>query len=327
MTPKCRYDADLGWLTVEHVRDCKGVDCAGCKPCGKSHCDFRGHCGNHVEQHAGIYTCPACIGHVRRKLRRVVEMHTYDMRREALAAGVDSEAFNLLGPAASADQTLARRDYQDADRGWCDFPPPNDPHHPYAILGRWDLAMRESYGPATDLFITVTRAADYLEGLMNAERSDFAHTRQFQEFSRDLNKCLRHLEDVAHDSREPEKGAPCPSCEKPAPRLHKHYGHAVDGSGDKWQCPRVPEHHWEDAEYRARVDGDYLKHATELPARELAERIGVALSTFRKWTAKTWNDDARAYDEARLKHCGKGADGRKLYRVADAQKLAEREAA
>lgn len=321
MKPRCHYDVERGWLTVEHVRDCDDSGCAGCKPCGKSHCGLRGKCPNHVEQHAGVWTCPSCIGKVRKDLRAVVEHYAVTMRDEAIEAGVDSEAFNLLGPAASVDQLDARRKLADRDRGWCDFPPPDDPHHPALVLPRWDLMLREEYGPATDLFATVTSAAAYIEWLMDTEKSgaDFAHTRLFEEFNRDLGKCLRHLESVAHDSRDPEKGAPCPRCAETneggkAPRLLKRYGRATDGSADTWHCPTVVEHWWTDVDYRSRVDGDYLEHATALTATQMHEQWKIKPGSLRGWASK-----------GLVAKRGKTQDGLTLYDVVQARQQHEGE--
>lgn len=308
--PTCHYDADAGWLTPEHRAACAERDCAGCRPCAESHCALMGRCPNHVDAAAGIYTCPACIGKVKRNVARIVERYA-ELPEEIEVKGVDSEALNLHGPAASAEQLEARRRWE-ADRGWCDFPrtlAADDPHHPYAVLGRWDMAIRESYGPETDLFVTITRAADYLTGPV-LER--FAHTQEFEEFARDVARCLTHLETVLSDSREPEKGAPCPKCseEKPgekAPRLRKRYGADVTGKDDTWHCPAVPAHWWSDVDYRARVDGDYLAHAETLTASQMHEAHGIKPGTLRQWASR-----------GSVRRRGRNAQGQQLYDVAQA---------
>lgn len=282
--PTCTR-TDGVWHTPEHLRDCTDGACTGCRPCSEDHCELDGRCSNHVQHDAGIYTCPRCIGRTRRTVRKIVERYA-ELPAEVEAKGVDSEALNLHGPAASAEQLAARRRF-DAGRGWCDFPrtiAADDPHHPYAVLGRWDMAIRESYGPPTDLFVTVSRAADYLTGPV-VER--FAHTQEFEDFARDMARCLAHLESVLSDSREPEKGAPCPTCrderpEEKAPRLRKRYGAEVTGRNDTWHCPVNPAHWWSDADYRARVDGDYLRHATTLTASQIHAVYHVKPGALRK---------------------------------------------
>jgi hypothetical protein len=270
-----------------------------------------GRCANHVEQAAGIFTCPSCIGKVKRNVRKIVERYA-ELPEEIEVKGVDSEALNLHGPAATAEQLQARRRF-DIARGWCDFPrtlASDDPHHPYAVLGRWDMAIRESYGPPTDLFVTVSRAADYLTGPV---LETFAHTQEFEDFARDVTRCLTHLETVLSDSHEPEKGAPCPTCSEQraseddrAPRLRKRYGAEVSGKDDTWHCPAKPEHWWSDADYRARVDGDYLQHAKALTAGQIHEVYGVKPGALRK----------AAERDPKLKR-GLNGQGRQTYDVAE----------
>lgn len=370
--PTCRYDDECGWVGAEHLRDCVDRECAGCKPCGKDHCGLSG-CAQHVEHDAGIWTCPRCIGRARGDLAAIVDLYALvptaaDKRgnelgpllEEAADAGLESEAFNLVGPAAAPEQYSEKRNRLRAlyeRRGWCDWPRhegfhEDDPHHPYAVLGRWDMAMRESYGPQTDLFVTISSAAAYLTGLLAA---GFPHTQEFEDFTREIRTCRQHLEQVVHDDSMPEKGAPCPTCAaergKGAPKLQKRYAvhpglpagmrcgakdlsqgrllecKICDGDNDTWHCPAVAEHWWTDADYRLRVDGDYVEHATDLPAAELAERLGVPVSTIRKWAARVWIKKTKTWREPLLVSRRTGVDGRKLYPVARALELAERRGA
>lgn len=309
--PSCTYDAERGWCSPEHLRDCSDGSCRGCRTCGEDHCELNGRCAEHVEHDAGIYTCPRCIGKVKREVRQIVERYA-ELPEEIEVKGVDSEALNLHGPAASAEQLAARRRWE-ADRGWCDFPrtlAADDPHHPYAVLGRWDMAIRESYGPATDLFVTVSRAADYLTGPVVAR---FAHTQEFEDFARDVSRCLTHLETVLSDSREPEKGAPCPTCREEgvaygAPRLRKRYGADVRGRDDTWHCPRDPAHWWSHVDYRSRVDGDYLEHAQALTAAQMHAAHGIKPGTLRQWALR-----------GIVKRVGRNEQGQQLYDVAQAR--------
>lgn len=329
---KCTWDAKHGWLTVEHVRDCDDHACSGCKPCGKSHCGMRGRCANHVDVGSGIITCPGCVGKVRKDLALVVTLHGAALPEEVVAAGVESDAMNLIGPAALPEHV-------DFRRGWCEIVydrdnrpgRPRAEQHPYLVLGRWDLALRETYGPPTDLSITVSRAASYLDGLLAGH---FPHGDEFEEFARDLAACRSHLEAVIHDSRTPEVGRPCPRCAEVAengkgPKLRKRYASGDDektkgGEHDTWHCPADPEHWWSERDYRDRVAADYVEHADELPARELAERVNVPLSTLRKWAARSWDSEAREWREPLIVSRRKSADGRKLYRVEDVTRLTQR---
>jgi hypothetical protein len=371
----CTWTEDRGWVTPEHERDCKDPTCPGCRPCPKSHCDLRGRrCPNHVQQGVGEYTCPACIGRTRKDLAAIVELYAVvplhienrhgalgPLLEEAADAGLESEAFNLIGPAAAPEQWSERRRRLVAvyeRRGWCDWPrhdgmAEDDPHHPYAVLSRWDQAMRESYGPHSDLFVTISTAASYLTGLLKREDCDFPHTLEFEEFVTEIAACRNHLEQTLHDSRTPEEGRHCPRCVETAgegPRLRKRYAEHPklqdgrqcvqpprsrehpDGCGicagdeDTWHCPSVPEHWWPEHDYRDRVAADYVEHAEKLTMADLPARTGIKASTLRRWAGRTYlgtDDQGEAvYGPPRLRARGRNSDGRKLYRVAEAEELA-----
>lgn len=366
--PRCRWTLEYGWLSPGHARDCDDTTCPGCKPCPQAHCAMHGTCATHVDTDAGLRTCPSCIGTNRRDLSKIGDLYAVAgtlvesrtgaevgiLLDEVTESGVDSEAFNLVGPAAAPDQYDARQDWnrelgeaQEWRRGWCTYPRPvdeqDDRHHPYLVLGRWDIRLRDVYGPQTDLFITVTSSIDYLTRLLVGP---FPHTDEFEDFARDVAQCRNHLETVIHDSRAPERGRPCPKCtddDTRAPRLQKRYAAHIAlkpgepcqrpdcrtcaGRDDTWHCPSNAEHWWSEEDYRLRVSSDYRAHATTLPAAELAERIGVSLSTLRKWTSRTWDPDAETWIEPRLVSRRKGPDGRKVYPVAAVLDLAVRRGA
>lgn len=345
----CTWDAERGWLTHEE------------HPCPKTHCGMRGRCAGHVDLAVGI-TCPSCIRRTRQDLAAIVAYvaiadiavedreGTSDLLGEA-SNGIDSEAFNLVGPAALVEHV----DYR---RGWCEYPR-TDEQHPYQVLGRWDLVLRETYGPPTDLNVSVSRAAQYLDELLRGSIGNppvFPHSHEFEDFAKQIAACRAHLETAAHDSRTPERGRPCPRCaddikasiermlqDEHAPRLRKRYADhnplavwqskcdnpkcpTCDGSNDSWHCPDVPEHWWTEHDYRNRVATDYVAHADALPTRELAERTGVNVSTIRRWAAKQRipNPTGPAtFGPPLLKAAGRGEDGRLLYRVKDVVRLAE----
>lgn len=316
---KCNWNSEAGWLTPEHVRDCDDTLCRGCKPCPRSHCGMRGRCAHHVQAESGVITCASCVGKVRSDLAAIVDLYEMGLHEEAEDAGVESEAFVLIGPSALPGSV----DYR---RGFCEFPR-SDERHPYAVLATWDLALREQYGPPTDLAITVQRAADYLTGLLAGA---FPHGDEFEDFSREIGACRAHLEQVVHDSRTPEQGRHCPRCVElsgKGPRLQKRYARGDDertkaGNNDTWHCPAESEHWWTERDYRDRVAADYVGHAKELPARELAERINRPISTIRKWAARSWEDDAKQWRDPLLISRKRGEDGRKLYPVEVAERLA-----
>jgi hypothetical protein len=315
---------------------------------------MRGRCPSHVEPETGERTCPRCIGKVRTRLDDIELLASLSLPEEAVEAGVDGEAFNLAGPAADPGQWEARRQRMvasDDGRGWCQWPRHEaldrlDPRHPYTVLAGWDMAMRETYGPPTDLLTSVSRAAAYLRGLL---AGPFPHGDEFEDFDRETADCLTHLEAVIHDSREPEKGAPCPTCRayfvRP-PRLRKRYAAhpglpagevcakkhrgeecvTCDGEADTWHCPDVPGHWWTESDYRNRIGREFVTHAPELPVRELAERCDVPASTIRRWAATTNRKVGGEWVSIppKLRPAGRSADGRKTYAVADVLRLAER---
>lgn len=341
--PPCTWDPERGWLTPEHQRDCGDSTCAGCRPCPKTHCAMRGSCSNHVDVVAGLRTCPACIGRTRRDLQAVVDLYalagvTVEARPtglwsedgqlldEAADAGVESEAFVLAGPAATPEQWDEKRRRLVASyeqRGWCEWPKSeslaeDDKHHPYAVLARWDMALREAYGPPTQMFVTVTSAANYLDRLL---AGPFPHGDEFEDFARSVATLRSHMESVVHDSRTPELGRHCPTCvtEKGrGPRLFKTYasGDTEDiraGVYDTWHCPDVAEHWWSEEDYRLRVAADYVQHATALTADQMAERDArIKPGTVRVWA-----------NRSKVRKRGTDHLGRQLYDVADVLKQLE----
>lgn len=344
-TPPCTW-TEAGWMTPEHRIGCRDADCQGCRPCPESHCELHGRCPNHVERGAGIFTCPRCIGKVKRTVREIGTRYA-ELPDEYEFAGVDSEVLNMHGPAADPSVWAERRRrlvevY--AERGWCDYPrhgalAPDDEQHPYAVLSRWDQAIRESYGPQTDLFVTVSSAVTYLTGEV---MDRFAHTQEFEDFARETRACLSHLEDVLALSARPETGAPCPACTEElakrrmhcpddscdecrerAPRLVKRLAEhhprikpakvcavancrTCAGDNDSWHCPRDPAHHWDNVSYRGRVDREYVDHADTLTADQAAERFGIKASVIRVWGSREL-----------VRKVGKDANGITLYAVED----------
>lgn len=277
--PTCTYDADHGWLD-------------GDRPCSADHCGIRG-CAYHVDHDAGIWTCPRCIGRVRSDLATIVRLYRQELPRQAEAVGINSEAANLIGPASLAEDAETMRGRVDAERGWCSWPM-TDQRHPYTVLGRLDMALREIYGPRTSLAVTVERAARYLDDLL---AGPFPHEDQFDDTAAEIAQLRAHMETAAGDSRKPELGAPCPTCAanieaeqaarlaesalgatngggmgpnatsvipgapraRSAPRLRKRYADGIDertvaGERDTWHCPDNPEHWWPDADYRLTVE-------------------------------------------------------------------------
>lgn len=313
-TPTCTW-TDAGWITPE---------ADGSRPCPKDHCGLRGKpCGHHVSHGAGIYTCPACIGRTRKDLATIKSLCAIDLVAEALEAGINSEAANLIGPAslgfAGRQETEAeQREADDWRRGLCSYPrtmPEARAMHPLRVLGDLDLALRETYGPETTLRVTVDRAADFLIGLLAGA---FPHEDQFEDSAREIARLRAHLEAVAHTARHQERGHPCPRCAagateqglggaqesdegqdatdvirgpQSAPRLMKRYatGSGIDvtaGKLDTWHCPSDTAHWWTDADYREQIEAmtrASVKEGKWLTAVEVAEHYPVSVHAVRKW--------------------------------------------
>lgn len=313
----------------------------GDEACNENHCAMRGRCPNHVQHGVGINTCAGCIRKARKDVAAIVELYAL-MAFDAQVDGVDSEAMNLLGRAAAPEQYSARRAREAAlyeRQGWCEWPRseafrPDDPHHPYSVLGRWDMAMRDQgWLPQSDLLVTVVNAA---EGINHALDGGFPHGDEFEDFANQIRDCKAHLEAVDHDSHTPDLGRPCPTCadqrtegDPKAPRLRKRYAvhpglppgmrcgakdgssgtvrpcRVCDGKDDAWHCPAFPEHAWTDDEYRRAVDADYIEHATALTAEQMRERFDVSRGSLSGWASR-----------GEVRKAGKDQHGRQMYDVA-----------
>lgn len=291
---------------------------------------MRGSCPSHVHHSSGLVTCADCIRRTRKDLTAIVELYAV-LAYDARADGVDSEAMYLIGRAAAPEQYAERRARLGAlyeRQGWCEWPRaetfrPDDPHHPYAVLARWDLALREQgWLGRSDLLITVSSAASALQCALE---SGFPHGDEFETFAREIRECRAHLEAVDHDDRQADLGRPCPTCvleHGVGPRLRKRYSrHAwakpgqrctdpdcstCDGDHDAWHCPDFPAHAWTEADYRAKVDADYVQHAAALTATQLRERFAVQPGTVRVWATR-----------GKVRRHGLDHLGRQLYDVAD----------
>lgn len=317
--------------------------------CNEDHCALRGRCANHVKRAAGVHTCGSCIHRTRKHIAAIVSRYAL-MAYDAQVDGVESEAMNLLGRAAAPEQYAEHRARLAAlyeRRGWCDWPrserfAPDDPHHPYAVLGRWRLALEDQgWLGYDDRLVTVIGAANALDGVLDR----FAHSEEFEDFAREIAACLAHLESVDHDDRVPEQGRPCPTCaasndDGKGPRLQKRYAFhpgmepgkrckanhcpTCDGRLDAWHCPDDPAHAWTDEDYRNRLDADYIQSADRLTLRDMATRTGIAAGTLRRWASSRKVQEV-GEDPVILPPLltpkGRNANGTRLYRVADVEAL------
>lgn len=243
----CRWSRDRG----EYLTDgepCRTDDYGD----PTRHCTMR-RCANHIGP--GEQTCARCIGRVRANLRRIVNLHTL-MDWIALEAGVDSEAANLAGPAADPEAWSWRKIAAKQGRAWhLSLIEDDDDQHPYTVLGRWDLMIREDYGHRSDVPVSVTNAADYLARQLGRVAQD--DSQDFPLFAAEIRACRRHMESVVRTAMVKQRGVPCPDCTSDETgvgrRLVREFGHWCeddtcervhyhDETGDRWQCPDDEEH-------------------------------------------------------------------------------------
>lgn len=356
----CRYVEGSGYFTKAHVLACRDATCRGCVPCEHDdegrpvrHCTARRSCSGHIG--AGELTCARCVGRTRNHIRACVDGGAL-MLDEAIVQGVDSEAAYLAGPATDVtvwtERRTAMRDHlttwragdRISDREYLHAltaMEADDEHHPYTVLSRWQRTVAAAHGHTVPAKTTVVEAAAYLERHLTAlaQDPDFP----WQTLAAEVAACSTHLDAVLHDSRAPERGAPCPECstrDQPGPALVKVYASKViyvdgepsvvgdtTGASDTWRCPRNHAHEWTEADYRLRVGDEHLEHADELTVRDLAIRTGVAAGTIRRWANITRHTTTAGTVEtpAKLKPSSRSHDGRKLYRVADVEALRDRD--
>ena len=247
----CRYDREAEDYLTPDGSPCRHDEDGD----PTHHCTARRTCPVHIGPDE--LTCPRCIGRTRSDLTWIVNLSAL-MATVALEAGVDSEAANLAGPAADPEAWSWRKVAARQGRAWhLSLVEDDDEHHPYLVLGRWDLMLREDYDQPSDKPVTIANAATYLarqlQRLANDDGQDFAL------FAREIRTCRTHLERVLSTSKRLQRGAPCYLCTDDqtgvGPRLVRRFGHWCededcdrlhydDATGDRWVCPRDPQAHW-----------------------------------------------------------------------------------
>lgn len=337
----CRH-VDGDYLLPSHLKDCTDRSCQGCEPCltddagnPTRHCRSRPECAGHLKPDQP-QTCPRCIGRVRQALGQIEDMSALMLFAAIEANDEDSEPTMLAGPAA--DPEARRHRYASARAGRIplldaagDRLGEDDTEHPINVLGWWVLAFRERYGQPAGMVLNLSSSVAYLKSMLDAVAQEPGH--EWRAFTSEVLDCRSHLEHVLATARFTERGTVCPACREDGvehpPRLEKHYVRSDrSGASDFWACPDQPkEHRWKEAAYRMRVADDYVEHAAALTITDLAVRLEVPEGTLRRWAGRKFIgfvNDEPAYTEPKLKPCGRSHDGRRLYRVEDAARLAER---
>lgn len=253
-------------LRDRHDDGCELDGCKGCQPCPWPHCR---RCGREHAEH----TCPGCLADARADLAEIVRLCAA-LPAEAVVKGVDSEAMNLLGPAADPEAVGHMRASATVGRipaDWLEVA--DDERHPLAVLGWWSMVYVEAFEHAEPERITVASAGSYLD--RNLAWIGAEPDVPFEDFARDLAACRSHLERVLHDGEQVETGAPCMTCRVPL-RLVRTEGE------DRWTCPRCRQSST-DTQYRYAVMHLHRENADWLTDRELEIRTGVKATTVRSW--------------------------------------------
>lgn len=283
------------------------VDCAGCVPCPALHCIVgwrgeRGDCQTHAET-----VCPACLAKTREHLAEIVRLSGLPLVAEALTKGADSEASDLLGPAANPKAWRQRGDYGHR------FEPDSrvGEQHPLWVLGWFDMIVTEHQGHSRTQRITVTSAANYLDRNLHFLAADIEF--DFPDMANTIADCRTHLEQVLRDGEQRETGAPCMTCRIPLELVRGEHE-------DRWRCPRCKEQSTED-QYRFALRLDFIENAAALNVDDMAVRIGVASSTIRKWAnvVRTQEPGEEPVEHPALLAQSGIVNGRKVYLVADAE--------
>lgn len=303
-------------------------ECTGCQPCTANHC--RVCAVAHAEQ-----TCPDCLDETRDHLTEINRMCA-SLPAEVEHKGQDSEAMNLLGPAADPDA----RQYVEASylggrlpEGWIEAnhgrdcpllakkgePGYGDPCtgcagdelHPLIVLGGWASVYREAFGHDDTAVVTVADEREYLDrNLMRA--AAYPHV-PFEDFARDVRRCRVHIENVLHDGEQVDSGAPCFRCNT---QLERVWGRTEKDDG--WRCPKCGDFRSPE-DYRRNVAQDYLDHSDRLTLKEIEQVLGIPGGTLRAWASgrnRLVGGQWKTYPP-RLPSAGK-INGRKVYRVNDA---------
>lgn len=286
-------------LPGRHEAECESETCAGCQPCHEPHCRV---CGIEHNEH----TCPGCLDAARESLSEIARLCDA-LPDEVEHRGVDGEAFVLLGPVADPEA----RGHLEASVRAGRVPPEylevvDNEQHPEFVAERWGSVYREAFDH--DEPIGRVNLADEL-GYLDRNLTYMAtwpHV-PFEDFAKDLRRCVAHLESVLGDSERGERtNIDCLDC---GGALERRLG--TKGFEDVATC-RGCKRRLTAAEYQFAVTADYIERATWLSDDHMAQRTGVLASTVRSW-ARTPKDDAAPLVRKELQH------GRTVYSVADVE--------
>ena len=302
-------------LVGRHNEDCESGGCSGCQPCSEPHCRV---C---AKEHADG-ACAACVGEARDDLTAIRDL-CRNLPAEVMHRGVESEAMNMLLPAADPEAwghvTTSVKvgrlpaDYLQCDR--CNNPWPCERHadgelHPLFVLATWEQVWRDALDHETDEPATIWGAVAYLDKQLTY-MAGYEHA-PFEDFASDLSRCRNHVESVLHDGEQRETGAPCLYCSLPLLKIYRGRElpwstaeRQVLASEDGWACARCPHDvRWSTVkQYTLAVTEEHRKHADWLTADEMALRTKVKASTVRSWARDDLRLVRKRLDSGRTTYC------------------------
>lgn len=258
---RCRWDREESRYVTADGEECDQPR--------SSHCGARRSCGIHLGW--GERTCGRCLGRVRAKIRRIVEL-TPLLPTAALETGrIDSDAVTLAGPAADVEAWSWRKVAAMQGVRWHQSQVEDDDDwHPYTVLTRWEFMLREDYRDRRSTPTSVTAAADYLDRVLHRVAHD--DEQDFALMADEVKTCLDRVESALAVRLFVQRGEACPDCKPEAvtkkqkpPRLKRVYAHWCDDEtcekvhlatdeADIWQCPRNPDHWWSHKDYTDRIE-------------------------------------------------------------------------
>ena len=248
------------------------------------------------------------MAEIRENLGEIQRM-CLDLPEEAETRGVNGEAMNLLGPVADPEA----RGHLEASVLAGRVPPEyletvHDDLHPTFVAERWGSVYREAFEHDEPTGrVDLGDELGYL-GRNLTYMATYPHV-PFEDFAKDVRRCVAHLESVLHDSGRGERtNIDCLLC---GGALERKLG--ARGFEDVATC-RGCGHRCTAAEYNFAVTANYIEHAEWLSDDHMASRTGVPAATVRSW-ARTPKDDSPPTVAKDVQH------GRTVYRVADVQRV------
>ena len=258
-------------LPNRHGGECRGDGCAGCLACTQPHCRVCGH--THAEG-----ACAECVGSTRADLHEIARLCDA-LPEEVEHRGINGEAMVLLGPVSDPEARGHLEASVACGRVPADYLADNmGDDHPVFVLLSWQMVWRDALEHDEAPDHELSTAVDYIDRTLTY-MAGYPHA-PFEDFARDVRRCVAHLEAVLHDGEQHDRGAPCMSCGVPLERVW-----GKDDKQDGWNCPRCKQSSTED-QYRFAVAHLHREEATHLTDRDMEIRTGVKAGTVRVWAKR-----------------------------------------